>query len=125
MRLFCAIIIIALNSALVFGQEAEFSIDKSVHKFPKTEEGALLEHNYTITNTGTVPLIISDYQVSCSCTKAYLPTKPILPGETFPLRVTFDTAGKYDFQDRIVNFKANTKKGKDFVRFKVRVIPKQ
>jgi hypothetical protein len=125
MRLFYAIIIIALNSALVFGQEAEFSIDKSVHKFPKTAEGVLLEHNYTITNTGTVPLILSDYQVACSCTKAYLPTKPILPGETFPLRVTFDTEGKYDFQDRVVNFKVNTKKGKDFVRFKVRVIPKQ
>tara|TARA_B110000305_G_scaffold91781_1_gene103472 strand:+ start:12224 stop:12601 length:378 start_codon:yes stop_codon:yes gene_type:complete len=125
LRLFYAIIIIALNSALVFGQEAEFSIDKSVHKFPKTAEGVLLEHNYTITNTGTVPLILSDYQVACSCTKAYLPIKPILPGEIFSLLVTFDTAGKYDFQDRVVNFKVNTKKGKSFVRFKVRVLTKE
>lgn len=122
MRLFYAIIIIALNSALVFGQEAEFRFDKKVHKFSKSIEGAILEHTFIITNSGSVPLIISDYQVECSCTKAVLPTEPILPGESFNLIVTFDTAGKYDFQDRSLDFKANTKNGKATVRIKVRVI---
>ena len=122
MRLFYAIIIIALNSALVFGQEAEFSLEKSVHKFPKTQEGVLLEHNYTVTNTGSAPLIISKYEVGCTCTKVFLPDHPILPGESYDIRITFDTKGKYDFQDRIVYFKANTKKGTHSVRFKVRVI---
>ena len=124
MRLYFAIIIIALNSALVFGQEAEFSLDKSVHKFPKTVEGVLLEHEYTVTNSGDAPLIISDYKVSCSCTKAYLPKKPILPGESYKIRVTFDTEGKYDWQDRTVFLQTNTKKETHSVRFKVRVISK-
>jgi len=124
MRLFYAIIIIALNSALVFGQEAEFSINKAVYKFPKTAEGILLKHTYLVTNTGDAPLIILDYKVSCSCTKVILPTKPILPGETFDLVVTFDTNGKYNFQDRIIYLKTNTKKQSHKVRFKVNVIPK-
>jgi len=124
MRLFYAIIIIALNSALVFGQEAEFRFDKPVHKFPKTQQGLLLEHTFVLTNTGEVPLIISDYQVACSCTKAYLPTEPVLPGETFDLKVTFDTTGKYDFQERYVHLTTNTKKGKESVRIKVRVLTK-
>lgn len=124
MRLFFAIIIIALSSALGFGQEAEFSIDKSVHKFEKTYEGKLLEHNFKISNTGNAPLIISDYKVSCSCTKAYLPTKPILPGESFDLRVTFDTKGKYYFQDRIIYLKTNAKKETQQLRFKVKVVPR-
>lgn len=114
--------LITLNSALVFGQEAEFSLEEKVHKFPKTKQGVLLKHEYKITNTGDAPLIISDYSVSCKCTKAYLPEAPILPGESFLLKITFDTNGKYDFQDRTIFLKTNTKKGTHSVRFKVRVI---
>lgn len=116
------LLLIILNSALVFGQEAEFSLDQKVHKFPNTKQGVLLEHTFLITNTGDAPLIVSDYHVECSCTKATLPEAPILPGESFALKVTFDTTGKYDFQDRIVYLKTNTKKGTHTVRVKVRVI---
>jgi len=124
MKLYFAIIIIALSSAFGFGQTAVLSIDKPTHKFPKTYEGTALEHIYTITNTGDVPLIISDYSVTCSCTHAVLPKKPILPGRTFNLKVTFDTKGKYYFQDRIIYLKANTKKKTHKLRFKVNVIPR-
>lgn len=114
--------LITLNSALVFGQEAEFSLEEKVYKFPKTKQGVLLEHNFQITNTGNAPLIITDYRVDCQCTKVVLPEAPILPGETYSLKVTFDTNGKYDFQDRIVYLQTNTKKGTNSVRFKVHVI---
>lgn len=124
MRLYFAIIIIALSSATGFGQSAELSIDKAVHKFPKTYEGALLQHDFMIRNTGNAPLIISDYKVSCPCTKAELPKKPILPGQTVPIRVTFDTNGKYYFQDRTIQLTANTKKKLHELRFKVQVVPK-
>jgi hypothetical protein len=124
MRLFFAIIIIALNSALGFGQEAEFSIDKAVHKFPKTYEGVMLEHEFEITNTGNAPLVISDYSVSCSCTKAHLPESPIPPGQSYNLKITFDTHGKYYFQDRIIYLKTNTKKQTHKLRFKVNVVPR-
>lgn len=123
MRLF-AIIIIALNSALGFGQEAEFSIKKSVYKFPKTEEGKLLEHTFVITNKGEAPLTISDYSVECDCTKATLPTEPIQPGESFDLHVSFDTNGKYYFQQRDILLYTNTKKGVHKLTIKVKVIPK-
>ncbi len=124
MRLYFAIIIIALNSALGFGQEAEFSFDKAVHKFPKTYEGELLSHDFIISNDGQVPLVISDYHVQCPCTKVILPEEPILPGETFPLKVTFDTSGKYYFQDRTIILKTNSKSGEEKIRIKVNVIPK-
>lgn len=125
MKLFLAIIIIVLNSALGFGQVAEFSVDKAVFKFSETDEGEVLRHVYVVTNTGDTPLIISDYKVSCSCTKALLPNQPILPGESFDLLVTFDTKGKYYFQDRIIYLTTNSKKGVHKVRFKVNVIPKE
>lgn len=125
MRLFFAIIIIALNSALGFCQEAEFSIDQSLHKFPTTKQGAVLTHDYMITNTGDAPLIISDYKVACTCTKAVLPEEPILPGETFALHVSFDTHEKYYFQDRTIILVTNTKKEAHSIRFKVKIVPNE
>ena len=125
MRLFFAIIIIALNSALGLGQEAEFSIDKATHKFPATEQGEQLSHNFMITNTGDEPLIISDYKVSCTCTKVVLPLEPIQPGETFPLEVTFDTKDKYYFQDRTILLVTNAKREIHKIRFKVKVVPSE
>ena len=106
----------------MFAQEAEFSLEEKVHKFPKTIEGELLEHSFAIINTGIDSLIISDYKVSCPCTKAILPEKPIAPGASFDLKVTFDTNGKFDFQDRAVYLVTNTKNELEKVRFKVKVV---
>ena len=112
-----------MNSALGFGQVAEFQFKKDVHKFPDTKEGTLLVHDFVLTNNGAIPLIISEYKVECPCTKVDLPKRPIAPGETYKLKVTFDTKGKYYYQDRSIYLTTNTKKGTDRVRIKVNVIP--
>lgn len=114
-----------INSALGFGQEAEFFVKKPVHKFPKAQEGILLEHSFTVVNTGDSPLIISEYKVECTCTKAILPTDPILPGKSAIIKVTFDTEGKSYYQDRIIFLQTNTKKKTEKLRFKVFVEPEQ
>lgn len=124
MRLLFAIIILALSSAPVFGQVAEFSIKESTVKFPKAKEGVVLEHDYVVVNTGKAPLIISNYSVACSCTKAILPKDPIQPGQKATIKVTFDTEGKSFYQDRTVILTTNTKKKTEKLRFKVYVEPK-
>ncbi|MBL4706498.1 MAG: DUF1573 domain-containing protein [Flavobacteriales bacterium] len=115
------ILFILLNSALTWSQ-AEFQFNESTHKFPKTEEGVLLEHDYTFTNTGTEPLIISEIKVSCSCTKFTYPKEPILPGQMGTIHVTFDTKDKSEFQNRTLSIYSNTKKSPEKIRFKVLVI---
>lgn len=124
MKLLFAIITLLLNSAPGFGQEAEFFVDKAIHKFPKTYEGVVLEHVFHVENHGNIPLIISSYEVACSCTKAALPKEPIPPGGAYDIKVTFDTKGKYYYQDRIILLKTNTRSGEEKIRFKVNVIPK-
>lgn len=119
---YLAIAFLILNSAFCISQKAEFSVDKGVFTFPKTKEGPVISHDYVITNTGDVPLIISDYKVSCSCTKATLP-EPIPPGKSAVMHVTFETKGKYYEQDRSIILSTNTKKGTEKVRFKVFIIP--
>ena len=118
------LISILLNSALVFAQEAEFSLEEKVYRFNDTPQGILLEHDFVVTNTGTDSLIIYDYKVSCPCTKAYLPEKPIAPGESFSIKVTFDTTDKYDRQKRSVYLRTNTKKEIEELQFKVIVLVK-
>jgi hypothetical protein len=125
MRLFFAIIIIALSSAPGFAQVAEFDIDKAVIKFPKTHEGEVLHHTFVVENTGNAPLIISKYEVACSCTQLTYPDYPIKPGESAELKLTFDTKGKYYFQDRTILVHTNTRNGIHKLRMKVNVIPKE
>ena len=124
MRSVLITIILVINSALGFGQEAEFFVKKPIHKFPKTAEGKMLEHSFTVVNTGDSPLIISDYKVECTCTKAFLPSEPILPGKSATIKVTFDTEGKAYYQDRIIFLQTNSKKKTEKLRFKVFVEPK-
>ncbi len=116
-------LLLLLNSALVFSQEAEFSLLEKVLRFPKTNEGEVLEHQFEFENTGETPLIIKDYQVSCSCTKVNIPSEPILPGQKSVIKISFDTNGKYYLQDRIIYLTTNTSKKTEKLRFKVFVIP--
>lgn len=120
-----ALILLILNSAFGFGQKAEFFVKTPVHKFPKTAQGVLLKHDFEVVNTGDVPLVISHYEVSCSCTKVTLPG-PVPPGGTATISVEFDTAGKYYQQDREIILTTNARRQTANLRFKVFVVvPKE
>jgi hypothetical protein len=118
------LVFIFLNSAFGFCQSAEFFVKNPVFKFPKAKEGVTVEHVFTVTNSGKSPLFISDYEVECSCTKAYFTKDPIMPGKSTLIKITFETEGKSYYQDRIIYLKTNTKKKTEKLRFKVFVEPK-
>lgn len=113
-----------MNSASVCPQAdgAEFSFNESKHKFEDTQEGVLLEHDYHFTNTGNAPLIISNYEVACTCTKITFPKEPVSPGKSGVIHLSFDTNGKYGFQSRKVQIYSNASKKPQTLSFKVTVI---
>lgn len=119
------ILIISFNSALVFGQVAEFSFDKTTVKFPKTNEGDTLRHYFVFTNTGKAPLKISKYEVECHCTSLNFPQYAIAPGAKDSVQMVFDTRGKYYHQDRTIVISSNARKKERVLRFKVYVEPKE
>jgi len=125
MKLFFTILLITLSSASGFGQQAEFSFIKSVHKFPKTKEGAVLSHYYVFKNTGKAPLTITSFSVECSCTEVSFPSYPIAPGQIDSVKVTFNTQGKYYSQERPVILTSNARKKETTILFKVFVEPKK
>jgi len=46
---------------------------------------------FKFTNTGNAPVVISQVKSSCGCTVASKPEKPVLPGETAQIEVSYDT----------------------------------
>lgn len=82
----------------VFSQDSEANKSTADIKFEKTvfdygtiKQGANGDCEFTYTNTGKEPLIISNCQGSCGCTVPSCPKEPILPGKTGTIKVHYDT----------------------------------
>ncbi|CAN5564462.1 hypothetical protein BH10BAC1_BH10BAC1_01050 [soil metagenome] len=99
-----------------FSQEIKFKSAKQ--KFGFVTEGDTVKLSYELKNVGDKPLIISNYEVECGCTVMEKVDRVIQPGETYVIKVTFDTHQKYDRQDRTVTIISNSKNAPNIVRFK-------
>ena len=120
MKLFLAILLFSFSLNGI--SQAKISFEEKTHKFPKTNEGVLLEHDYSFTNTGNEPLVIEGIKVACTCTKFTYPKTPILPGKQGVIHVTFDTNKKYEWQNRTLVISSNAEKPTSIIRFKVMVV---
>lgn len=71
--------------------KAIITIDKEVHDYGTIEQGGNGECTFTVTNTGTEPLIISLCKGSCGCTVPVCPQEPIAPGASATITVKYNT----------------------------------
>lgn len=76
--------------------------------FGKVTAGKKVNYEYAFTNTGKSPLVIQNATASCGCTVPDWPKKPILPGESGKIKVSFDSSNKSGLQDKIVTITGNT-----------------
>ena len=66
-----------------------FKYDKRVHDFGTIlEKNGKVSHTFTFTNTGIVPVVISDVNAWCGCTTAEFTKTPVMPGKTAEVKVT-------------------------------------
>lgn len=79
---------------------------------------------YDISNNGDQPLLISDAEISCSCTTVDYPKQPIMPGQSVKVIINFDTKTVYDRQDRTIELISNDPKGPHKLRYKGVVLTK-
>ena len=87
--LFAAFSGMAQEKALSGGPE--ISVNKDVHDYGTIKQGANGACEFTLTNTGSEPLIISKAKGSCGCTVPEWPKEPIMPGASATMTVRYDT----------------------------------
>lgn len=85
------------------------SFDKMVHDFGNIKVDTDNNATFVVTNTGKNPLIIEDVSVSCGCTTAEKPEKPIAPGKSDKISVIFHPKpGQLKEQKKSIAITANT-----------------
>lgn len=97
---------------------------ESEFDFGTIEQGAAQEHVFKFTNTGDSELIIVDAKSSCGCTVPEYTKQPVAPGATGEMLVKFNGSGKNQVS-KTVTITANTKNGKETIKIKAFVNPKE
>ncbi len=99
------------------GEYPEISFEEALFDFGSIKEGAVVEHTFGFTNTGTQPLKITQAKPSCGCTAPDWTHKEIAPGEKGTVTVKFDSRGRPGHQNKSVRLISNTKNGNETVSF--------
>lgn len=102
----------------------QFGFEEESFDFGTIEEGTIAKHDFTFTNTGDAPLIITNAAGSCGCTVPSWPREPIAPGETGEIHVEFNSTNRTGSQTKQVTLTSNTVPNKKVLRITAQVNPK-
>lgn len=103
---------------------AAFDFEDEFHDFGDIQEGITVNKDFTFTNTGDVPLVITSANGSCGCTVPDWPRTPIAPGETGSIKVSFNSTGRPGKNDKSVTIEANTVPRTTVLKITSNVLPK-
>lgn len=90
----------------------KFEFETEEYNFGTIVEGDVVNYTFKFKNIGDAPLIISSAKASCGCTAPDVPeNKPIAPGATDEIAVTFKSTGKSGKQRKSVTIYSNVEGG--------------
>ncbi len=81
--------------------------DHTSHEFGTINQGDVITHLFSFTNTGDAPLIINSAKPSCGCTVPSWPKEPIMPGETSEIKAVFNSRHKSGRQNKSIRVFTN------------------
>lgn len=87
---------------------AKIHFEEDTYNFGDVNEGDVVIHTFPFTNTGKVPLVITNARSTCGCTVPDWPKEPIPPGGKSEINVEFNTKNKKRDQTKAVTITANT-----------------
>jgi hypothetical protein len=100
-RLLSTLLIVILATSASFAKKvvdtkAKIDIDVSeiTHDFGNIQAPNAVKHEFTLKNEGSAALVIVSASASCGCTSPKFSPKPIQPGETGKVEVTFTPRGR-------------------------------
>ena len=118
--------IVALKSttpSLPSTDAAVFKWTLKEYDFGKIKVGVPVNHEFTFTNTGDIPLVISSVNASCGCTVTSYSKDPIQPGGQGFVKATYNAAKVGQFT-KTVTVNANTDESQVILTIKGEVIEK-
>ena len=89
----------------------EIVFENTSHDFGNITEGAMATYEFVFTNTGKVPLVISNVQPSCGCTTPEWSREPINPGSKGKVKAIYNTYGRPGNFQKYVTVKSNAVTG--------------
>jgi len=98
--------------------------DKLVNDFGDIAFGVPKTAEFTLTNAGKEPLIISSAKASCGCTNLKYASEPILPGKSTVVSATYNAASQGVFA-KTVTVITNADPNPVVLQIKGNVLPKQ
>jgi hypothetical protein len=87
---------------------AAFKFEKESYDFGQITEGEQVSYEFSFTNVGKEPLIITSATATCGCTVPDYSREPIAPNGEGKISVKFDSKGKNGMQDKVITITANT-----------------
>jgi len=124
--LFAALLVLVF-SGVVLAQDEQapvFTFSDQKHDFGDIVQGNVVEHSFEFTNTGNMPLIISNVITTCGCTAPSWPKEPVKPGEKAKIKIVFNSTGKIGRQNKVVTILSNTSNQKERLHIQANIIPK-
>lgn len=115
---------VTANDAGDPSETAQIEFDDIEFNFGEVDEGAIIKHVFTFTNTGKAPLLIRSARSTCGCTVPDWPKNPIEPGGKGEISVQFNTQDKTERQEKPITITANTIPAETKVRLRGYVHPK-
>ncbi len=95
---------------------------EELYNFKEVPEGPQVTHEFSFTNTGKEPLILTNVRASCGCTTPSWPKEPILPGKDGTILVTYNTQGRPGAFTKTITINSNADEANKVITIKGDVI---
>lgn len=102
----------ALHLAVAALAQPRISFDETSHNFGQVYSGSgKVSHQFSFTNTGTEPLIISNAVASCGCTIPSWSKEPVQPGKTGYILAEFNPENRAGYFTKTIQVQSNHQGG--------------
>ena len=100
----------------------KIEFEKLEHDFGKVRSGSKVSKNFSFKNTGDKAYVIQNAKGSCGCTVPEYPKKPISPGESGKIKVSYNPSKRINGnQTNSVTLTGNTQPRKKKLKIKANV----
>jgi hypothetical protein len=88
----CVVALLFLQNTSQAQDSARITFDKKVHDYGTIYQNDNGVCEFTFTNTGKVPLVLTNVYSSCGCTVPSWPKEPTMPGKSNVIKVKYNTS---------------------------------